>query len=350
MKRAIQGSSFESSLKWHLDLSEHLADLGLGLITLEKQGISQNDTNLFEYNQNNYLENRHQDYLLCLENLHTIIPEWQGKLIFLGESEGGTLAANLAKQFQETAAVLLLATGGGIKPKEEIKWAIRHRLEKHEAPLDQIDEYMTCLDDQLDSMMLDPDPNKKFLGNTYKWWASLLVVDELSSALTQLSLPIYLVHGIEDEQIPIFSADLASDLLKKTNALTYIRLEDSDHNLKHPDIYISACKWLQSILFGQENPPLNQPSSIHTSSTSSSEDWQTDISHYVFNRGGKASAKASASQDSEGNKKASVGVEVEKNWDCGVSCKGEFTGSANQNNREPPKKEVTFEIKVSVDL
>ena len=38
---AIQGSSCESSLQWHVDLSKQLEFLGLGLIVLEKQGISQ---------------------------------------------------------------------------------------------------------------------------------------------------------------------------------------------------------------------------------------------------------------------------------------------------------------------
>jgi len=212
---AIQGSSCESSLKWHEDLSGQMRSLGLGLIVLEKQGISKNEIDLFEYNQNNSLQKRHEDYVLCLNNLYAISPKWSGKIVFLGSSEGGMLAANLASQTPETAAILLFATGGGMKPREEAKWAIQNRLELHRAPQEEIQEYMSCLDEQLDLMMFDPTPNKQFLGNTYQWWASLLNENEVSMLLSKNSLPIYLVHGVDDDKIPVHSADIAAELLKK---------------------------------------------------------------------------------------------------------------------------------------
>ncbi len=250
---AIQGSSCESALKWHMDLCEQAESLGLGLVVLEKQGISKDDINLFEYNQTNCLQNRLEDYALCLKNINVISPGWEGKVIFWGESEGGLMAANLAAQTSETAAVLLFATGGGMKPREEVKLTIQRRLEEHGALQDEIDQYMSFLNTQMDDMILDPTPDKQFLGNTYKWWASLLTMDKALISLNQRALPIYLVHGIEDNEVPILSADLAAEALAETNALTYLRLEGRGHDLNHTNIQSAACHWLKSILLGQES-------------------------------------------------------------------------------------------------
>ena len=162
----------------------------------------------------------------------------------------------------------------------------------------------------MDIMTLDPSPNKHFLGNTYKWWASLLAKSEVSISLSELSLPIYLVHGIQDDKIPILSADLASDFLKKTNTLTYIRLEEYGHNLNHFSVYTAVCSWLQSTLFKLPIENIAQIASLNSFAPSFSEDWKTDISEYVFNRGGSANASASTGKDSNGNQKTAATVTV----------------------------------------
>ena len=69
----------------------------------------------------------------------------------------------------------------------------------------------------------------------------------------QLSFPIYLVHGVDDNKIPILSADLVAEALIETNALTYLRLEGHGHDLNHANIQCAACEWLRSLLFGQES-------------------------------------------------------------------------------------------------
>jgi len=79
-----------------------------------------------------------------------------------------------------------------MKPREEVKLALRNRLEKHGAMQDEIDQYMISLDEQMDAMMLDPTADKQFLGNTYKWWASLLTADEALMSLNEHTLPICL--------------------------------------------------------------------------------------------------------------------------------------------------------------
>jgi predicted alpha/beta hydrolase len=200
---AVQGSSCESVLKWHRSLSDQADAIGLGVVTLEKQGVTSEGIDLIAYSRTNCLQNRLEDYIVCLENTHLICPGWEGKPIFWGESEGGMLAAALGSQTPETAAVLLFGAGGGMKPREEVRWALQHRLEKQGAVQDEIDEYMGFLDEQMDAMIFDPTSEKQFLGNTYKWWASFLCAKEAAVPLNQQSLPVCLVHGVEDSQIPV---------------------------------------------------------------------------------------------------------------------------------------------------
>ena len=253
-----------------------------------------------------------------------------------GESEGGVLATNLAAQIPQTAAVLLFATGGGLKPREEVKFSLRQRLEKHGAAPNEIEQYMIFLEEQMDEMMLDPTRDAQFLGNTYLWWASLLAADEAALPLNQHTLPIYLVHGIEDSQIPVLSADLAAKNLKTTNALTYHRLEGYGHDLDSADIHAAAYQWLNSVLYGNELLN-NYPTALAVSSAPPPlEDWKTDIARYTFSLGkGEAHADVKGSRDSEGNERASVDVGASYETDNGTKFDvsvGASTGRDGQGN------------------
>lgn len=348
---AIQGSSCASTLEWHKRLSDRASTLGLGVIVLEKQGISKDGIDLFAYSQTNCLQNRLEDYVNCLANAHLICPGWEGKPVFWGESEGGMLATSLAGQIPQTAALLLFATGGGMKPQEEVKWALRHRLEKHGATQDEIDEYMSFLDEQMDVMMLDPTPEKQFLGNTYKWWASFLNADEATMPLDQQSLPICLVHGVEDSQIPVLSADLAAENLAKTHALTYLRLEGCGHDLDFAGVQDAAYHWLSAILFGQEFPHSNLTTAMIQSASFPVEDWKTDISHYVLSRGkGEVHAEAKGHKDSDGNESASGGVGVSKETDNWGRFEAEARGEVKKDKEGNTKGDVTVEGRWSRDF
>jgi hypothetical protein len=348
---AIQGSTCESTLNWHKNLCDQANALGLGMVTIEKQGISKEGIDFLEYHQTNCLPKRQQDTMFCLENMHLICPGWEGKMIFWGESEGGIIAASLAAQTPSTAAVLLFAMGGGLKPREEVKYSLRTRLEKHGAVQDEIDQYMVFLEEQMDTMTLDPTPNKQFLGNTYKWWASLLAADEASLPLNQHSLPIYLAHGIEDNQIPILSADLAAKNLNETNTLIYHRLEGYGHDLDTADVHAAACQWLNSILCGNEQSNIEAIGLTILPTSSSSEDWKTDIAQYTFSLGrGEAHGEAKGSRDSEGNERASVDVGVTYETDNGTRFDLDAGASASKDRQGNAQGEVHVEGRVSKDF
>ena len=304
--------------------------LGLGLLLSKKQGVSNEKIDFLTYRQTNSLQQRQEDYELCLENMHRICPDWTGKFMFWGTSEGGMLAARLASQTRQTAAVLLFGTGGGMKPREEVKWVIRHRLEEQKALQSEIDAYMSFLDEQMDAMMLDPTPNKEFLGNTYKWWDSFLNAEEIVNSLNQKSLPIFLIHGVEDNKIPISSADLVAEALKESDALTYLRLQGYGHDLDTAEIHEAAYHWLASVLSGKKH--LDNTFIVQTDPPKPVllENSQTDnMSDYIFSRGkdedrgsndrGEVYGSGRASRDLDGNQSYSfeggIRYRSENNWE-----------------------------------
>lgn len=338
---AIQGSSCESALTWHGELSDQASALGLGVIVLEKQGIFSNNIDLLSYNQNNCLKQRLEDHLLCIESIHSIYPEWEGKPIFWGVAEGGILAANLASKNPETVAVLLFGVGGGMTHREEVKWALWHRLEQQGTMQEDKGTYMTFLDEQMDMMILHPSAENEFFGKTYKWWASLLITDGVASSLSQSSIPIYLVHGTEDLQIPIESADLAAKMLEETNALTYLRLQNRGHNIATTDIQNAASCWLSTILFRKEPLDDSLIAQINVSRRLSSNTTQMTPSAVLFCKSSKSGdgghgdvyGSARTDIDTDGNEKASLDGGVKHDfgngWD--VDIRGGVSGSKDKD-------------------
>ena len=340
---AIQGSSCESVLQWYTALCNRVTPLEAGV---------NEKIDFLTYRQTNSLQQRQEDYELCLENMHRICPGWTGKFIFWGASEGGMLAAHLASQTPQTAAVLLFGTGGGMKPREEVKWVIRHRLEEQKALQSEIDAYMSFLDEQMDAMMLDPTPNKEFLGNTYKWWDSFLYAEEIVNSLNQKSLPIFLFHGVEDNKIPISSADLAAEALKESDALTYLRLQGYGHDLDTAEIHEAAYHWLASVLSGKKH--LDNAFIVQTDPPKPVllENSQTDnMSDYIFSRGkdenrdsndrgeerGEVYGSGRASRDLDGNQSYSfeggIRYRSENNWEGSVSAGASSRTDRNGNTR-----------------
>ena len=204
---------------------------------------------------------------------------------------------------------------------------------------------MDFLNKQLDTMMTNPTPDEHFLGNTYKWWASFLDTEEVAAPLNQQSLPICLVHGVDDRQIPVLSADRASENLAKTNALTYLRLEGYGHDLDTADVQDAACRWLNAVLLGQELSDGILMTQANFSISTSLKDTQADMSDYVFRRGkdkdkgedrgggGKMHAEVEANRDSKGNERmsADVGASRDLGTDFG-GCQDTADGNVTRKN------------------
>lgn len=67
-------------------------DLDVGVLTVEQQGVDGKKINAHEFMENYTRSHRLSDHRTVIEHLKKNPPKgWNGKLIFLGVSEGGPL-------------------------------------------------------------------------------------------------------------------------------------------------------------------------------------------------------------------------------------------------------------------
>lgn len=231
----IHGSQCESISVWHEDFRSLVIDFGAALITIEKQGIySPTEIDLYEYDMTNCLDHRLEDHLLLIEKLREgLIPGWNGRIIMIGGSEGGRIAAAISAQTPEIKATVLFTSGGGLNSVEELQIAFTKYLKSRGESDEEIAETLMFLDHQIIEMLTDPTPGKIFLSYTYKWWASHLSRHVIND-LINIDHPIFYAHGTHDTVVPIESAEKVVEIfqeLGKTN-MTYRRVEGYDHDMR----------------------------------------------------------------------------------------------------------------------
>lgn len=250
----IHGSQCESISAWHEDFTALATQLGVALVTLEKQGIySQNEINVREYDLTNCIEHRLEDALWFIEKVRegAVIPKWNRQMIMFGGSEGGRVAAAVSAQTPEVMATALYTCGGGLSSIEELTIAFAKYMKSHGESDEEIEETLQVLDGLIQEMLTNPTHEKKFMEYTYKWWASHLSRHTIND-LVQIDHPIYYVHGSADAVVPIESADFVAERFKEQGKLDfyYRRLEGYDHDLRTfpPQIMEEMIKMLEDIL------------------------------------------------------------------------------------------------------
>jgi predicted esterase len=212
----------------------------IGVIAIEKRGITKDEVNLEEFLTYDSFENRLEDHMQLINELNTKIANWNGQLVFIGSSEGGKIAPKLTLHFAESAmGTILIGSGGGLPFGEEMKYQIKQISIANGNEFDGSE-----LDRQIEekyALMLDnPYYLKKWYDKTYQWFASYLRYNLLDDLLN-INTPILMIHGVLDTHVPVESADLIKinfDNLGKDN-LTYLRDEDLGHSIsKRFDIFM----------------------------------------------------------------------------------------------------------------
>jgi pimeloyl-ACP methyl ester carboxylesterase len=252
---AVQNSIRESILPFLHHFKEIADELEVALIGIEKEGIigpDQIDERI--YDLANFREKRIDDHIALIDEIRMGLFEgWNGEIIFLGGSEGGFIAIQLAAITPETEAAMIFSAGGGLSAREEAILGAEKYLKSMGTPSFVIPTLVTSFKSQLDKMVANPTPFEYFYDYTYLWWASHLSAPSTLEAALNIQCPILYVHGTEDEIIPIESADTFVDTFQqmgKTN-LTYLRLEGFTHDLLRHDLQAvqdTTDLWLKSLL------------------------------------------------------------------------------------------------------
>lgn len=245
------GSQCESIWAWHEDFNAIALQLGAALVTLEKQGIySSNEIDEIEYDQTNTIQHRLEDHLFFIEKLRAgeIIPQWNGRLIMIGGSEGGRVAAAVSARTPEVKATALFTCGGGLTSIDELTIAFTKYMQSHNETEQEIAETLELLDLQVHAMLTNPTSEKKFMDYTYKWWVSHFNRHPINDFI-QIQHPLFYAHGTDDAVVPIESADKLAEHLKELGKsdFYYHRIEGYGHDMRTfpPKVVVDMMKMLE---------------------------------------------------------------------------------------------------------
>jgi dienelactone hydrolase len=261
------GSSSENDLgsivHFHRYFLQEFLDLGSAVLTVEQQGINGNDINVHEFMKNYTRSNRLQDHCDVIESLKSNSPQgWNGKLIFLGVSEGGPIVTTLTTCHQDcTLATINWSGAGDFSWKEElwdfiqamktqVPWHIKLRAQLPSWMPFAIDLYFPkskeTHDKAMNGTLENPTADLKLAGMTYKYHADTLNYPK--HEYDKIKTPFLVVAGEKD-----FIINSADAFVKKAEEagipVTYMRIPAMDHYVrKKEDVIINSFEWLKQYL------------------------------------------------------------------------------------------------------
>lgn len=242
----LQGSQVESVRRIHDSLKNGLTEIGMGVVTLEKQGIKGLDgVDEAEYNRCNSVTARLEDHLILLSKLKNN-PGWNGKLALIGQGDGGKIASEIAVQKQDAVlALILIASGGAWPVKEELLASFRAEMSASGFSPGYIHSFLVQAKEEFENLKKTPVSKHQCFGFSYKYWDSLIKTD-LPGNLIKISCPVYYVHGDKDDRIPKASVDSLVKGLKEMKKNVTVQRKDAGREIiRDPKIYEDAFVWLK---------------------------------------------------------------------------------------------------------
>jgi alpha-beta hydrolase superfamily lysophospholipase len=193
-------------------------------------------------------------------------------VLLVGASEGADIAAELAARSNGSSPggarigyLLLLGGGGGMSQADELRILVRREpnalgiggMTELDAAFQNIEQYASAVraaDSSAELAAVDALGRELWLGHPYRRWASYLWSPP-TRALTSLDLPIALVHGAEDQSVPIESARALVEQFRRLGKenLTFIELGGADHSFRDstgrslmPVVEVELLAWLRA--------------------------------------------------------------------------------------------------------
>lgn len=264
----VGGSSLEdditSIIHFHRYFLKEFLDLGVGVITLEQQGVDGNQVNTREFMENYTRSNRLSDHRVVIEHLKKHPPlGWNGKLIFLGVSEGGPIVTTLTCEYPEMALATINWSGAGDfswgdelwvfmqDMTQNTPWYVKLRTKLPSWMPYSLDLYSPKSrkdhDNAMDETIKNPTANLKLAGMTYKYHHDALKIYP-KPGYEKIKTPYLVVAGVRDSIID--SSDSFVRKAKKMGApITYMRISGMDHYVrKREDVINDSFAWLKKQL------------------------------------------------------------------------------------------------------
>lgn len=154
----------------------------------------------------------------------------QDRLLVIGHSEGGLVAAKLAADLPEVTHVALLAGGGGVQLFDLVLLARRGIFFRHVSDTDAAarEEYLMS---EWAKVMAEPDrADRLFFGHSYRRWSTFHRTSP-ARELRQTSAAIFIAQGGRDDAVTRESFDLLRAELHATGRAHEARLvPGADHS------------------------------------------------------------------------------------------------------------------------
>lgn len=148
-------------------------------------------------------------------------------VLLVGESEGGTVAAAMARAEPRITHLILLGAGGGMTQAEELTLlSTRDPATGYGTPEE--------LEDAFADIRSQPDADREWLGHPYRRWSSFLW-SRPADDLLATSIPVFLAQGDRDTSVPVESARSLRDSYEaqgRGELLRYSEYPGLDHSFR----------------------------------------------------------------------------------------------------------------------
>lgn len=262
------GSSLEddilSIIHFHRYFLQEFFDLGVAVLTVEQQGVDGNNVSVREFMDNYTRSNRLQDHCKVIDHLKNNSPcGWNGKLIFLGASEGGPIITTLTIKYSDMTTATINWSGAGDFSWQEELWCfikdMKTKLPWHVALRAQLPSWMPFSvdlymprskvehDKAMQETINNPTSQLKLAGMTYKYHADALK-EYPAIEYEKIKTPYLVVVGENDSIVS--SAQVFVEKAQKVGApVTYMCIKAMDHYVrKREDAILDSFNWLKNYL------------------------------------------------------------------------------------------------------
>jgi len=195
------------------------ANAGLEVFGLDKSGVQEGDLGMScspEFWEHYTYDEILRRNLIALDVIRERRPH--GPIVLVGTSEGGPISLEMAELAPDIARVAVIGAGGMTQRKE------LELLAEQRGALDDFQRIAARID-------ANPDSTELFaLGYPHAYWSAVL---DRSPAryLESLTMPILLIIGANDENVPVSSARFANSVLSNSQLVEW---PDADHFFDTP--------------------------------------------------------------------------------------------------------------------
>lgn len=159
----------------------------------------------------------------------------RARVLVVGHSEGGQVAAKIAHDLPETVTHVAVAAGGGPTFLFDLLSLARSGVYFSEVSDDPEARVQHVLDEWR-KIEADPTSTERyFFGHPYRYWSSFLASSPMQ-LLEGVNARIYIAQGTDDQAVDPTSADvLYAHLVARGRRPVYDRVEGADHSFGYED-------------------------------------------------------------------------------------------------------------------